>query len=341
MRRCRGFNESTPLTDTSAPALSETSADIRPGRKQPAKKPLGLSWSTWIAFAAVILAAYLLYRTLSGYSYAEIVASVTSIPGARLAGAAGFMAASYLTLTLFDYLGLLYASHRLAWRRAALASFTALSLGHSVGFAGISSGAIRYRFYSRWGLTVEDVTKVVLFSGLTVALGLMTLGGVALLLRSDDAAQLTGLGTGMVLAFGAVLLGLVAAYLGANALVTAPVPIRKWVFRMPGLKLAFAQVGVGALNFALVAACLHQAVAGFAEVPYLTVATAYVTANTAALLAHVPGGLGVIEATVLHMIPGERLIGAVLIFRFVYFLLPLPVGAASLIASELLVRVHR
>lgn len=324
------------MTDTDAPPLSDTSSPK--DQKQKARKPFGPSWSTWITLAAVVLAAYLLYRTLSGYSYAEIVASVTSISGARLAGAAGFMAASYLTLTLFDHLGLRYAGHRLPWHKAALASFTALSLGHSIGFAGISSGAIRYRFYARWGLRVEDVAKVVLFSGLTVSLGLMTLGGVALLARPGGAAELTGLDTGLVVAAGAGLLLLVAGYVVASALVTRTITIRNWAFRLPGLGLALSQVGVGALNFALVAACLHQAVAGFADVAYVTVATAYVTANTAALLAHVPGGLGVIEATVLHMIPGAGLIGAVLIFRFVYFLLPLPIGAASLIACEFLLR---
>jgi uncharacterized membrane protein YbhN (UPF0104 family) len=324
------------LTDTSAPPLSEATSPQ--DQKQTARKPLGLSWSTWITLAAVILAVYLLYRTLSGYSYGEIVASVTSIPGARLAGSVGFMAASYLTLTLFDYLGLRYAGHRLPWRKAALASFTALSLGHSIGFAGISSGAIRYRFYARWGLSVEDVTKLVLFSGLTVSIGLMTLGGSALLALPGGAADLTGLDTVLVRAAGAGLLLLVASYVVASAFVRRPITVRKWEFRLPGLQLALAQVGVGALNFALVAACLHQAVAGFAEVPYVAVATAYVTANTAALLAHVPGGLGVIEATVLHMIPGEGVIGAVLIFRFVYFLLPLPIGAASLVVSEFLVR---
>jgi len=326
------------LTDTSAPTFSETSTNTRPDGQRGRKRPFGLSWSAWITLGAAVLAGYLLYRTLSGYSYAEIAASVSSIPVVRLAGAIGFMAASYMTLTLFDHLGLRYAGHRLPWRKAALASFTALSLGHSIGFAGVSSGAIRYRFYARWGLSMEDVAKVVLFSGVTVSLGLMTLGGIALLLRPGGAAELTGTDPGLAVAAGAGLLLLVGGYVLASALVTAPVRIRTWEFRLPDLTLALAQVGVGALNFALVAACLHQAVAGFAEVGYVTVATAYVTANTAALLAHVPGGLGVIEATVLHMIPGEGLIGAVLIFRFVYFLLPLPVGAASLVACEFLVR---
>lgn len=327
------------MTETSTPStLAENHAEASPDKRSGGWKPLGLSWTGWIAIAAIILAGTLLYRTLSGYSVAEIVASVAGIPLARLGSAVGFMAASYLTLTLFDHLGLRYAGHALPWRKAALASFTALSLGHSIGFAGVSSGAIRYRFYARWGLGVEDVAKVVLFSGLTVALGLMTLGGAALLLRPGGAADLTGLDQGLVLAAGAGLLFAVAAYVVAAAFVTAPVRIRSFEIRMPGLRLALAQVGVGALNFALVAACLHQTIAGFTAVPYVTVATAYVTANTAALLAHVPGGLGVIEATVLHMIPGEGLIGAVLIFRFVYFLVPLPIGAASLVASELLAR---
>jgi len=46
-----------------------------------------------------------------------------------------FTAASYLSLTGFDYLGMRYAGARLAYRRAALASFTGLSIGHTLGLA--------------------------------------------------------------------------------------------------------------------------------------------------------------------------------------------------------------
>src|SRR3712207_8967800 len=47
----------------------------------------------------------------------------------------------------------------LSYPKVALASFVSLSLGHNIGFAGLSSGAIRYRFYSRAGLTAEEVAK--------------------------------------------------------------------------------------------------------------------------------------------------------------------------------------
>ena len=141
-------------------------------------------WKTLIAILAVSLAAFLLYRTLSRYSFEELIASVAAVPTSRLAAAGGFAAASYLCLTGFDYLALRYVGRPLPYRKAALASFTSLSLGHNIGFASLSSGAIRYRFYSRWGLRAGEVAKVILFCGVTVGLGLMLLGGAALLIRS-------------------------------------------------------------------------------------------------------------------------------------------------------------
>src|SRR6266498_2466418 len=135
-------------------------------------------WTPVVAVAAAGLAGFLLYRIVSRYSLDQVVAAVTAIPLSRLMRAGCFAAASYLCLTGFDWLGLRYAGHPLAYRKAALASFTSLSLGHNIGFAALSSGAIRCRFYSRWGLDAEEVAKVIVFCGATVGLGLMILGGI-------------------------------------------------------------------------------------------------------------------------------------------------------------------
>src|SRR5690606_20553175 len=141
-------------------------------------RPLWRRWQTWAVLAAVTLAGFLLYRTLSRYSMEELVASVAAVPMARLLGAAGFAAASYLCLTGFDFLALRYVGRPLPYPRVALASFISLSIGHNIGVAFLSSGAVRYRFYSRWGLGAADIAKVILFCGVTVGLGLATLGGI-------------------------------------------------------------------------------------------------------------------------------------------------------------------
>jgi len=296
------------------------------------------NWKYLIAAAAIGLAAFLLYRTLSRYSLDQLVEAVSAVPVPRLLGAAAFAAASYLCLTCFDYLALRYVGKPLPYPKAALASFTALSLGHNIGLAALSSGAVRYRFYSRWGLSTGEVAKVIVFCGITVGLGLMVLGGAALLLRSGLAVEITGLSLPVVIALGIGSLAVPAIYLILSAFVRKTLRIRRWSLEVPPLRLAVGQVLVGSVNFAFVAACLHQALAAVAEVAYLGVASVYVIANATALVSHVPGGLGVIESVVMYLLPQKDLIGPLLVFRFVYFLVPLGLGSILFAITELYYR---
>jgi glycosyltransferase 2 family protein len=73
-------------------------------------------------------------------------------------------------------------------------------------------------------------------------------------------------------------------------------------------------------------------------VSYLEVAAVYVLANVTSLISHVPGGLGVIEAVVLYLLPGANVIGALIAFRAVYFLLPLTIGAPLFGITELMLK---
>lgn len=297
---------------------------------------------TWvtrgIAIAIIALAGFLLYRALSGYSFDDITQSIKKIPPHRLLLAAGFAAASYFCLSGFDWLALRYAGKPLPYRRVVLASFCSLSLGHNIGFAALSSGALRFRFYSRWGLRVGDVAKVILFCGVTVGLGMATLGGFALLLRPDLGGKITGLGQPLVMTMGMVWLMVPAVYVALAAFVRRPLRLRGWSLAMPELKLALAQIAIGSANYAFVAACLHQTLAAAAGASYFAVAAIFVIANATALIAHVPGGLGVIESVVLFLLPGAPIIGAVLMFRVIYFLVPLCIGGPLFAITELYYR---
>lgn len=284
--------------------------------------------------AAVCLAGYLVYRSLGRYSFEEIVGSVKAIPGSRLTSALGFVACSYLCLTGFDALAVRYAGARISYPRTALASFTALSIGHNVGLAALSSGAVRYRFYSRWGLSPEQVAKVIVFCGVTVGLGLVTLAGFALLLRPGSDRNLLGLDRTGAIMLGLACLILPLVYLLICCFVRRRMRLWNWSFEPPQPSLAVGQVVVGTLNFACVAACIHQLLSGFVPIGYLEVASAYVTANIAALISHVPGGLGVLEATMLGILSGAASIGALVAFRVIYFFVPLMFGLPLLIASE-------
>lgn len=282
---------------------------------------------------AIAIAAFLVYRSLGRYSLEEIADAVRAIPAARLVSALGFVAASYLCLTGFDMLALRYVKKPLHWRQAGLASFCALSIGHTVGMAALSSGAVRYRFYSRWGLSGGEIARVIGFCGVTVGLGLSTLAAIVLTLDFGPDTDLFGISQDMRIAAGAACLVVPLGWMLICGL-RLPIRFRTWRLDPPAPGLALKQILVGTLNFACVAAAIHQLVAVFGAITYFEVAGAYVTANVAALISHVPGGLGVLEATMLGLLPGTRIIGALVAFRVLYFFVPLAIGLVTLAAAE-------
>lgn len=286
----------------------------------------------------LLLAAYLLYKVFSRYTFDEILQSIDQIPRWRLVSGVAFCALSYLCLTGFDWMALRYVGRPLAYPKAAIASFTALAIGHNLGVAALSSGAVRYRYYTRWGLNAEEVAKVVLFCGVTVMLGLSALGVIVCLVNPTVVSKLLGVSSSNPFWIGLGVLSLPVAYVVLSAMVRSPLRLWKWRFTMPNIRLAIGQIAIGTLNFTFVAACLHQVLASEAPVSFVQSATAFVLANVAILVAHVPGGLGVLEATVTTVLPGAASIGGLVAFRVIYFLVPLLLGLPVFAISELITR---
>src|SRR5918994_56761 len=117
------------------------------------RKKAGRALRIMIVPAALGLAAFLIYRISQQYTLEDIKQSVAAIPAVRLLAAGGFAALSYLCLTGFDWL------------------------------------AVRYRFYSRFGLNGREIVMAIGFCALTGAVGLTVLGGVSLLLSPALAGE--------------------------------------------------------------------------------------------------------------------------------------------------------
>ena len=292
-------------------------------------------WARLVIVLALAISSFLLYRTLTQYDFAELVQSVRAVPASSLLAAIGWAAASYVCLTANDWLAVRFAGRRLPYRQTALTSFVALSFGHNIGFAALSSGAIRYRFYSKAGLGLADVAKVIVFCGCTIFLGMFILAVATLITRPDLAEQMTGVSRDAVRGIGIALAVVPCAYLAASILIRRPIHVLGRSFDMPSPRLVLGQIAVGTVNFLFVAACLDATVSAIADVHYFAVLSAFILANIATIVTHTPGGLGVIETVVLLVLQRPDLIGAVLLFRFVYFLLPLCLGAMLFATAEL------
>ena len=300
------------------------------------------TWNRWITAATIVVviaALVIMAHLLQQFTWQRIIASLNRIGSRQLGLAALYTAGSYLTLTGFDLMGTRYAGSKIAYPRVALTSFLSLSIGHTVGLAPFSSGAIRYRYYSKWGLDARQVGMVILFSALTVAIGEMALSAFSLLAFPDLAQKILRLDLAITMAIGGVIVTALSAYVVLCARLTRPLKLFKWSINLPGWRLALAQIVVGMVNFLLVASALHALLAADAPIGFIVVATAYILGNLAALLTHVPGGVGVLEATIVLLLPGTDVIGPLIAFRIIYFLVPLAIGLVTLATTELLSRL--
>ncbi len=279
------------------------------------------------------LGIWLGYRTFQDRTLSEIASAITGLPGFRLFLAFTCAACSYLCLTGFDTLAIRTLGRRIAYRKIALTSFISLGIGHTVGVAVLSSGALRYRLYSGFGLSAGEVAKVILMCAITVGLGLVGLGGISLLLRPH--IDIAGLDISPILArsIGGLCLALLGLYVFTAWRRKGPLHVRGHEIRLPDARIAVTQVVLGTINFAFVAGTLYQLLAGAAS--YGETVSAYVIANLSALVSHVPGGIGVLEYVIAKLVSGGDVLGALIAFRIIYFLIPLTLAITLLVTTEI------
>ena len=291
-----------------------------------------------VALPVVLLAAagWAIHRELAGSSWADLRGAVSGLPAGALALAALVTAADYLLLSGYDLLALRYAGRTLPLPQVVFTSFVSYAFGNNVGFALLSSGSVRLRLYSQFGLSALEVGKIIGFTASQLWAGLLPVAGVALL-----AGVKVPLPEPIALLAGGLALALTAAYLVAAWRATAPVRLGSLEVQLPSLPLALGQVLVSAADWAVASAVLYVLLPPGA-ISFPALLGLFVAAQVAGLASQVPGGLGVFDSVVLAalsgVVPAPRLLGALVAYRAIYYLAPFLAAFAMLVANELVVR---
>jgi phosphatidylglycerol lysyltransferase len=292
--------------------------------------------------AMFALALVALHRLGGEFHLRDVLAEFAAIEPWRAAAAVVLAGASYVALTGYESLALRYVGASMPWRRYGLTSFVAYAVGHNLGVAAISGGAVRYRLYSPLGLGAADIARIVAFCTLTFALGVGTLAGFSLLLHAGEAATLLHASSGWSRLAGGVLLAAVAAYVVACAAWREPVAWRGWRLQLPSVRLALAQVAVASLDLLLACAALFVLLPSSSGVPFVAFAGLYMVALAVSVVSAVPGGLGVFESILVLLLPAvsaPQMLGALLAYRLVYYVLPFVLALLLLSSHE--ARRHR
>ncbi|MEZ6974215.1 MULTISPECIES: bifunctional lysylphosphatidylglycerol flippase/synthetase MprF [Aeromonas] len=283
-------------------------------------------------------ALVVLYRLTHLWHWHDIRLAIWSLPLPLLGGALLLTLLSYGCLCCYDMLAVHALGKRLPWQQVGVTSFIAYTFSNTLGFALLTGSSVRYRIYSALGLNTGEVARIILFCSVTFFLGLLAWGGSALLVGQATtllpdwplwADQLLNLAGGLAL-------------LAVLGYLCWPKPVLVWrghELVLPVFRTRLLQLLVALLDWMAAAAVLYVLLPAD-SVSYPVLLSAFVLASFLGVLAHVPGGIGVFEASMSLLLakylPVDKLLASLLLYRCIYYVLPFLCALLLFTSQELL-----
>ncbi|NLV81437.1 MAG: lysylphosphatidylglycerol synthetase family protein, partial [Synergistaceae bacterium] len=278
-----------------------------------------------IVLIITVFALYLIHREVSQYSFLDIRAAIADIPIYRFVMAFIFTGIYYALLTLNDGLAVRYIGKSLSWARTAFASFVSNTLSLNLGMSLLTGGSSRYSIYGSYGLKISEITKIVAFCNFTITIGSVGLLGLLLLLKPVGilarmpVLQVWGKIIGFILLFFVTSAGLLSRSGKSLRFFGHEVSL-------PPLKCFFAQLSISVTSLFCASMVLFSLLPS-SNIPIHHYVGCYVISVLLASLSQIPGGVGVLDLTILITLfpwysPSD-LVGSLIIYRIIYYLFPL------------------
>jgi glycosyltransferase 2 family protein len=297
---------------------------------------IGVALSLTIITVAVVV----LYHILRDIDPDALVDALEATDWRTLIFAGLFVAGGYLTLTFYDLFALRTIGRTdVPYRIAALTGFSSYAVGHNVGASVFSGGAVRYRIYSTWGLSVIEVTKICFVAGLTFWLGNATVLGLGILWAPQAARALDQMPLWCNRILALVILTMLCAYVAWVWVKPRVIGRDGWQVTLPGGPLTLLQIAIGILDLGCCAAAMYMLVPDEPNLGFVTVAVIFVAATLLGFASHAPGGLGVFDAAMmvaLWQFDKEDLLAGLLLFRLLYYIIPFVLSLGVLGIREVL-----
>jgi len=294
---------------------------------------------SWIGEIALLGGAvWLLRHELRDVSLTEIAGELRALPARRAWAALLLTGVGYLAFAGYDLVALRLLKRSLPIGRVIISAFVGYALANSAPLSFLVGGSVRYRLYSGWGLGSKDTTAVVLLNVLTYALGLATAAGLAFTLEPRTVPAILRLPFGSTRPLGLAALAAVGGYLAASAY-GRPLRLWRWNIILPNLPTSLLQIGVSLVDWLLSGAALFvllplpraHLLSSFGFFGFFGL---FLLGQIAALIAQVPGGLGVFEAVMLTtlapVLPAGAVFSSLLAYRVIYYFVPLTLAAVLL-----------
>ena len=291
-----------------------------------------------IAAFIFAVALYFLHNELKHYSYHDIILHFRAIPAYSLYLALALTAANYVVLSGYDTMAVRFIRHPLPYRKTVFGSFLSYAFSQGLGFGFLVGSTMRFRLYTAWGLSALEIANMVAFNGLTFWMGYMFLAGIIFLIEPVAIPKLVHLPFLTLKPLGIIALGLVLAYLLIGLLRKKPVKILRWEFSVPSVKYFLIQILVSSMDWSIAASVCYVLLPHTTHFTYFGFLGIFLLAQVVGIISHVPGGIGVFESIVVMIlspkIPASQLLGSLIAYRAIYYLLPLLTASVLFAGNE-------
>lgn len=184
-----------------------------------------------------------LYRLLHKIDIHQVRTQIHALAWSQIGLAALSTAAGYLALVGYDWSALRYIRKQLPLPLVAFTSFVGYALSNTIGASWLSGGAVRYRIYSRVGLSASEIALVIAFTTLGFGIGEVLVGGTALVVQPEIFTSYFGLSPVWVRWGGGALLLFFFGALIQRSRHDGSVRWRQHEFRLPDTSILISQMG--------------------------------------------------------------------------------------------------
>ena len=345
--------QSDPDSDTESPYTPSVDPNEGFGAG-PILSRFGDAFKFTAVIVVMLVAMWFVSKKLKGVTWEDVKRGFESLPMIHVIGALILTAVNYLILTGYDWIAIRFMRKRLSFRKMMAGAVVGYASGNVLGWL-FGGNVARYRMYSKWGFSTLEIIGLVSILSVTFWLGLFLLAGIAFIAlpiqlppRVEEHFKIESKLFGDIQLshqmFGYIFLGCVLAYLAACLLIREPIRFKGMSISLPPFRLSAMQLIVSALDFLLATTTLYVLlppdIVGPDKINFSTVLIAYLTAQIAAVLTHVPGGYGLLEGILLAFLEGSgtdrtaSIIAAVIMFRIIYYLIPFCVAGMLFVINE-------
>ncbi|WP_319371695.1 bifunctional lysylphosphatidylglycerol flippase/synthetase MprF [uncultured Ilyobacter sp.] len=300
------------------------------------KKSKIFSFSLSILF--FIAAIILIQNELANYSYRDIKNAVSEIKGDMIFLSVLLSIFSYILLIFLDSLALRHTGLNFEYYKIIFVSFVSRAFGNNLGISALSSSAIRFRFYSLWGVPYNKIIKLITFCYSTSWIGLIATGGFAftfwpVMIPSkfdfflEDNREIGIIFILLTLCY--VLFSMGWKYINLH-------------FEFPSLPISLVQISLSVFEWSVAGSVLYVLLPSSSKIHFFTFISIFVTGQLIGIISNLPGGIGAFEFIMIsflsQFISVHEILSGLILYRVIYYLLPLFFAVVLLGAYEVSIK---